>query len=92
MSESICFCGVHHAVRMFGRRVNSEQLQNFIASVNEVMFRSGWHSKHIAGADIMRFASHNRLSRAFGKTRTWSTTSWTSRPMSSQGRMLIKTT
>jgi hypothetical protein len=92
MSESIRFCGMHHTVRMFGRRVNSEQFQSFIASVSEIMFRSGWHRKHIARANIMRFPSHEGLSRTFNKNQNLVNTFVISRPMSSPGRMLIKTT
>ena len=58
---------MHHAVGMFGGRVNSEQFQSLSASVNEIMFRSGRHREHIAGANIMRFSSHDGFSRAFDK-------------------------
>jgi hypothetical protein len=67
MSESIGFCRMHNTVGMFWRRVDREQFQNFTASVREIMFRSGWHCKHIARADIMRFPSPDGLSRAFDK-------------------------
>ena len=66
MSESIRFCGMDHPVRMFGRRVNSKQFHRFVsAGINEVMLHPGRHSKHIAGANIMRFASQIRSSLAF---------------------------
>jgi hypothetical protein len=58
---------MHNTVGMLRRRVDREQFQSFIASVNEIMFRSGGHRKHIARADIMRFPSHDGLSRAFDK-------------------------
>ena len=51
-SERIRLCDVHHAVRMFGRRVHSEQFHIFGASINEVVFDSGGHYKHIA--DLVR--------------------------------------
>jgi hypothetical protein len=65
MSESIRFCGMDHAVRMFGRRVNSEQFHIFSASVNEVMFHSGGHRKHIARANVVRFTAQVRSSVTF---------------------------
>ena len=65
MSESMRLCGMHHAVRMFGRRVNSEQFHIFSASVNEVMFHSGRHYKHIARANVMRFTTHLRSTLTF---------------------------
>jgi hypothetical protein len=67
MSESIGLCRMYNTVGMFWRRVDREQFQNFIASVSEIMFRPGWHRKHIARADIMRFPSHDGLSHAFDK-------------------------
>ena len=67
MCESICLCFMHHAVRVFGRRVNSEHLHGFIASVSEIMFRSSWHSKHVSGPNIMSLLSDESLSRAFYK-------------------------
>jgi hypothetical protein len=65
MSESIRLGGVHHAVWMFGRRVNSEQFHIFSASVNEVVFHSGRHRKHIARANVVRFTAQVRSSVAF---------------------------
>src|SRR4029078_1062114 len=65
MSESIRLGGVHQAVRMFGRRVNSEQFHIVGASVNEVMFHSGRHRKHIARVNIVRFTAQVRSSLAF---------------------------
>ena len=62
MTESISFCRMHNAVGMFGRRVDREQFQSYIASVSESMFRSGRHSKHIARPDIMHLPSHDHLS------------------------------
>jgi len=67
MSESIGFCRMDNTVGMFWRRVDREQFQSLIASVSEIMFRAGWHRKHIAGANIMRFPSHDGLSGAFHK-------------------------
>ena len=67
MSESIRLGGMHHAVRMFGRRVNSEQFHIFSASVNEVVFHSGRHRKHIARANVVGFTAQIRSSLAFNK-------------------------
>lgn len=67
MSECIGFCRMHNTVGMFWRRVDREQLHSFIASVREIVFRSGWYRKHIAWGDVMCFASHDGLSRAFDK-------------------------
>ena len=47
---------------------------NFIASVDEIMFCSGWDSKHVASADIMCFASYFGPSRAFNKNEDLVTT------------------
>jgi hypothetical protein len=69
MSESIRFCGMDHSVRMFGRRVNSKQFQRFVSGINKIVFRSGRHSNHIAGANIVRFARHYGPARAFHKNK-----------------------
>jgi hypothetical protein len=65
MSESIRLCNVHHAVRMFRRRVHSEQFHFFGASVNEVVFHSGRHREHIAGANVVRVTAQVRSSLSF---------------------------
>src|SRR5688572_32658963 len=57
MSKSIRLCHVHQGVRMFGRRVHSEHLHIFSAGVDEVMFHSGRHHKHIAWANVTRFSA-----------------------------------
>ena len=67
MSESIGFCCMHYTVGMFWRRINREKFQSFIPSVSEIMFRSGWHGKHLARADVMRLRSYDGLARAFHK-------------------------
>src|ERR1700686_4186532 len=67
MSESISFRRMHNTIGMFWRRIECKQFQSFIASVGEIMFRSDRHSKHITRSDIMRFPSHDGLSRTFDK-------------------------